>query len=369
MLSIQDLRTEYRTDDGQLRAVDDVSFEVDRGQSFGLVGESGCGKSTVAKSIMRILPSNGKVAGGRIDFEGTDLTALPAAAMRRVRWQDVALISQSAMNALDPVYTVGAQIREAIEAHESASREAMDARIAELFELVGIDPERMEDYPHQFSGGMKQRAMIAMALVLNPDLIIADEPTTALDVISQDTILRHLDRLQAETGASLLLITHDMSVVAEMCDRTGVMYAGQLAEVGPTEVIFDEPSHPYTLGLKNAFPTVRGDRDELISIPGSPPDLAAVDEGCRFAERCPFATAECRSRTPPMESRSEGHAAACLRIDEIGPETLRTRAANRATWEEPSDVTPGTAGDERDETTEYGDVTRPGPGMESQEQP
>lgn len=337
LLELDSLCTEYALeDDGSrtLTAVDDVSFGIEEGQSFGLVGESGCGKSTIAKSIMRILPNNGSIADGNIYFKDRELTGLSGEQMRRTRWEEIALISQSAMNALDPVYTVGEQIREAVREHESSmDREETDARIAELFEMVGIDPDRMEDYPHQFSGGMKQRAMIAMALVLDPDLIIADEPTTALDVISQDTILYHLEKLQEETGAAMLLITHDMSVVAEVCDRTGVMYAGKLAELGPTDGVFEAPYHPYTLGLKNAFPSIRGDDDELISIPGSPPQLVNLDEQCRFAERCPFATDKCRQATPQLEPQAENHDTACIRIDEIGVDTLREKTSDRQTWQ------------------------------------
>jgi len=339
LLDVDDLRTEYRVEEDDepaaLTAVDGVSFGIEAGESFGLVGESGCGKSTIAKSIMRILPNNGSIAGGEIRFKGENLADLSGEAMRRTRWEEIALVSQSAMNALDPVYTVGTQIREAMTEHDSPlSRAEMDDRIADLFEMVGIDPDRMEDYPHQFSGGMKQRAMIAMALVLDPDLIIADEPTTALDVISQDTILYHLEKLQEETGAAMLLITHDMSVVAEVCDRTGVMYAGEMVERGPTDGVFDAPYHPYALGLKNAFPSVRGGQDELISIPGSPPRLVGLDEGCRFAERCPFATDECRAVTPPLERRDEDHDAACIRIEEVGVERLRAEASKRDTWRE-----------------------------------
>jgi len=337
MLEIENLVTRYRvTENGEKRhidAVDDVSFSVDEGEIFGLVGESGCGKSTLAQSIMGILPRNGSIAGGNIRFDGRDLATISEEEMRKVRWEEIALISQSAMNAFDPVYTVGEQIREAIEVHREMSRKEMDARIAELFEMVGIDSERAEDYPHQFSGGMKQRAMIAMALVLEPDLIVADEPTTALDVISQDTILHYLEELQRETGASILLITHDMSVVAELCDTTGVMYAGKMAEVGPTEKVFLEPLHPYTMGLKHAFPSTT-DRDaDLISIPGSPPELRGIADSCRFASRCPFATDDCRSISPQIESYGDSdHTAACIRIPELGADELRRRASDATTW-------------------------------------
>lgn len=341
MLEIDHLVTRYSvSNDGRsqsLDAVDDVSFTVDSDEIFGLVGESGCGKSTIANSIMRILPDNGWIPSGSIRFKGQDLADVSEKEMRRIRWEEIALISQSAMNAFDPVYTIGEQIREAISVHRDMPRSEMDARIADLFETVGIDPERASDYPHQFSGGMKQRAMIAMALVLKPDLIIADEPTTALDVISQDTILHYIEELQEETGAAILLITHDMSVVAEMCDRIGVMYAGKLAEIGPTDAVFQHPLHPYTMGLKHAFPSTTARDEELISIPGSPPDLIDIDAGCRFASRCPFAVDDCHSITPSMESHDDpDHAAACIRIEELGADKLRRDAAEPATWRDQS---------------------------------
>ena len=337
LLEVSNLRTRYTvTEDNEkkaLYAVDDVSFSIEEGEVFGLVGESGCGKSTIAQSLMRLLPRNGKITDGSITFDGQDLSDLPDSEMRKVRWERISMVSQSAMNAFDPVHTIGAQIREAIEVHRDMPRQEMDARAKELFEVVGLEPERLSDYPHQFSGGMKQRAMIAMALVLEPDLIIADEPTTALDVISQDTILHYLETLQEETGAAILLITHDMSVVAELCDTIGVMYAGKLAEKGPTEKIFRAPLHPYTMGLKNAFPRLKDRQANLISIPGSPPDLIDIESKCRFADRCPFATDDCRSVDPPIESYDDDHKAACIRIDEVGAAELRNRASKQGTWE------------------------------------
>jgi oligopeptide/dipeptide ABC transporter ATP-binding protein len=336
LLDIRNLTTRYTLGRGEdarhLDAVDDVTFSVEAGEVFGLVGESGCGKSTIAQSVLRLLPRNGAIVDGSITFDGTDLTELSQSEMRKLRWERISVISQSAMNAFDPVYTVGAQIREAINAHRDLSRREMDERIRELFEVVGIDPDRVEDYPHQFSGGMKQRAMIAMSLVLDPDLIIADEPTTALDVISQDTILHYLEELQLETDAAILLITHDMSVVAELCDRIGVMYAGKLAEQGRAEAIFAEPLHPYTMGLKNAFPRLKGEQTDLVSIAGSPPDLVDIGAQCRFAERCPFAIEDCWSDDPPIVEYGGGHEAACLRIDELGATAMRERAARRETW-------------------------------------
>ena len=332
MLEVRDLRTRYSlTEGGELDAVDGVSFDIGEGTVFGLVGESGCGKSTVAKSVIRTLSRNGSVVDGEIRFKGTDLLDASPEELRRIRWEEIALISQSAMNSLDPVYTAGEQIREAIRAHRDVDREWMDDRVQELFEVVGIDPDRAEDYPHQFSGGMKQRVMIAMSLVLDPDLIIADEPTTALDVVNQDTILHYLERLQEETDASILLITHDMGVVADICDRVGVMYGGHLVEEGPTVDVFTNPVHPYTVGLKNSFPSLRGDSDDLTTIPGSPPDLRRIGTQCRFAARCPFATDRCRREDPSLEEHAPDHSAACFRIDELGEE-IRRRGAARGTW-------------------------------------
>lgn len=336
LLEVSNLRTRYTvTEDNEekpLYAVDGVSFSIKEGEVFGLVGESGCGKSTIAQSLMRLLPRNGKIMDGSITFDGQDLSDLSNSEMRKIRWERISMVSQSAMNAFDPVHTIGAQIREAIEVHRDMPREEMDNRARELFEVVGLEPDRLSDYPHQFSGGMKQRAMIAMALVLEPDLIIADEPTTALDVISQDTILHYLETLQEETGAAILLITHDMSVVAELCDTIGVMYAGKLAENGPAEKIFGDSLHPYTMGLKNAFPRLQDRQSNLISIPGSPPDLLEIESKCRFADRCPFATDDCISVDPPMESYDDDHEAACIRIDELGAAELRNRASNQGTW-------------------------------------
>ena len=331
MLEVKNLKTYFKTRAGYAQAVDDVTFTVNSGENFGLVGESGCGKTTAAKSIIKLLPPNGEIKGGQILYNGRDLAALSEAEMRKVRWAEVSMISQSAMNSLDPVYKVGDQIVEAIQAHQPVSRaEAMD-RSRELFKLVGIDPKRLTDYPHQFSGGMKQRSIIAMALALNPGLIIADEPTTALDVIVQDQILRRIKSLLLSHGASMILITHDISVVAEMCDRVAVMYAGKVMEIGNVNQLFKLPFHPYTLGLQNAFPNVHGPRQELISIPGSPPKLVNPPKGCRFAARCPFAAEVCSEQEPVMVEIEPGHQASCHRLAII--EQMRAEATRKETWD------------------------------------
>jgi oligopeptide/dipeptide ABC transporter ATP-binding protein len=331
MLDVRNLSTFFQTRAGDARAVDDVSFDIKGGENFGLVGESGCGKTTAVKSIIKLLPPNGRIVAGQILFRGQDLVLLPPEEIRRIRWKQISMISQSAMNSLDPVYRVGDQIVEAIQAHESATRAEALERARSLFTLVGIDPKRLTDYPHQFSGGMKQRSIIAMALALDPNLIIADEPTTALDVIVQDQILRRIRGLLASRQASMILITHDISVVAEMCDRVAVMYAGKIVEIGAVAALFKRPCHPYTLGLQNAFPSVHGEKQDLISIPGSPPKLVNPPPGCRFAPRCPFAEAVCRTEAPAMQEVSSGHSAACHRLDRI--DEMRPAAAHKETWD------------------------------------
>ncbi len=331
MLEVRNLKTYFRTRAGYAHAVDDVSFTIQPGENLGLVGESGCGKTTAAKSIINLLPPNGQIMSGQITFNDRDLVKLTQAEMQTVRWKEISMISQSAMNSLDPVYRVGDQIIEAIQSHESTGRSEALERSRELFRLVGIDPKRLNDYPHQFSGGMKQRSIIAMSLALNPGLIIADEPTTALDVIVQDQILRRISSLLESRGASMILITHDISVVAEMCDRVVVMYAGKVMELGHVIDVFKHPFHPYTLGLKNAFPSIHGAKQELISIPGSPPKLVNPPSGCRFAARCPFALPICREQEPTMAEVGPNHGAACHRLNVI--EMMRAEATKKENWD------------------------------------
>jgi oligopeptide/dipeptide ABC transporter ATP-binding protein len=307
LLDINDLSIQYRTQEGPINAVRDVSFSIDENETFGLVGESGCGKSTIAKSILRILPSNGEITNGAIELNlpsrSVDLATVDTKTLREIRWAEVSMIAQSAMNALDPVYTIGDQIVEAVQLHEDTpTREARELA-ADLFETVGLDRERIDSYPHQLSGGMRQRAMIAMALALEPSLILADEPTTALDVITQDHILEEINDLKQDLGSSMLIITHDISVVAETCDRVGVMYGGELVEVGPIEEVFVNPEHPYTLGLLNAFPTIEGEERDLITMTGSPPDLADPPTGCSFYDRCPYREPRCAEHPPRLSPR------------------------------------------------------------------
>ena len=332
LLEVDNLQTFFKTQAGYARAVDDVSFSIAPGENFGLLGESGCGKTTAAKSLIRILPPNGEIVGGRAMFQGRDLFSLSEEEIRKIRWKGISMISQSAMNALDPVYRVGSQIVEAIRTHVNKSRdEAMD-RARELFTLVGIDHQRLHDYPHQFSGGMRQRAIIAMALALNPSLIIADEPTTALDVIVQDQILRRISALQKRFNASMIMITHDISVIAELCERAAVMYAGKIAEIGNITGVLKKPYHPYTMGLKNAFPSILGDKQDLISIPGSPPNLVDPPTGCRFNPRCPFSVDICFEQEPPLVRVVADQYAACHRVSEAA--SFRERASLKEIWEE-----------------------------------
>ncbi|MEF8801626.1 MAG: ABC transporter ATP-binding protein [Halolamina sp.] len=330
LLDVTDVEVVYETSAGDLTAVDHISFSVDENEIFGLVGESGCGKSTVAQAVLGLLPSNGRVNEGSIKYRGIEMTELEKRELDALRWEHLSLISQGAMNALNPVHRISSQIVEAIQAHRDVTTDEARERGAELFETVGLDSERIDDYPHQFSGGMKQRAYIAMSLALDPDLIIADEPTTALDVIVQDQILKRLKELRDELNISVIIISHDISVIAETCNRLGVMYSGKLMEYGNLRDIFANPFNPYTLGMQNAFPTLRGDQSDLISIPGSPPDIAELPTGCRFKERCPFATERCGDAHPPLEQVAEDHYSACYHHDRI--ETMRSEAERRSTW-------------------------------------
>lgn len=330
LLELDKLKVYYKTRYGMAQAVDDVSFAVVTGGTLGLVGESGCGKTTIAKAIMRLLPKNGKISGGKIIFKDRDLAVLGKEDIRRYRWEEIAMISQSAMNALNPVVRVGAQLTEAIKAHRKVSRSQADARLAEVFDLVGIDLERARDFPHQFSGGMKQRAIIAMALLLEPDLILADEPTTALDVLVQDQIIMKIKEVLQRLGSAMILITHDIAVVAETCERMVVMYGGKVMESADTEAIFYNPYNPYTLGLQNAFPSVKGQKRELISIPGYPPMLIDPPPGCRFAPRCPFALNICYEQEPYLVEIEAGHFNACHRADAI--DQIRREAMLETTW-------------------------------------
>lgn len=312
LLTVENLSVGYHTRKGFLKSVQGVSFALDEGESLGLVGESGCGKTTIGMSLMGLLPENAAVTDGRILFEDTDLLKLSKTEIRQVRWKKIAMIFQAAMNALNPVHRVGEQIAEAILAHDAdISEEAALKQVESLFEVVGIPPDRMRDYPHQYSGGMKQRAIIAMALSCHPSLIIADEPTTALDVIVQDQILNAIKDFQNKLNISLIFISHDIAVVADVCDSIGIMFAGQLVEYGNVKDVFDVPMHPYTRSLLASYLTLDKDIVQLDSKPGETPDLVNPTPGCRFSERCTVSEAACSLNTPEWVEISPTHKALC----------------------------------------------------------
>lgn len=319
-LVVDNLKMHYRTRKGDVRAVDGVSFTLRAGRALGVVGESGCGKSSLGLALLRLLPANGRIVDGAVRLGGQNLLALDDETFRKdVRWTKLSMVFQGAMNALNPVLTVGSQIAEAILAHEQVSKEEADRRVGELLEMVGINPARARHYPHEFSGGMKQRAVIAMALASNPQVVIADEPTTALDVMVQAQVLKAMAELRARMGLSMILVSHDLSVVAQTCDEVAVMYAGQIVEYGPIEEVFVKPLHPYTQGLTQAFPDIDAERAPIVSIPGTPPNLVDPPTGCRFHPRCPLADAECRKNRPELVQKGgEGHHVACHKVSPTG---------------------------------------------------
>ncbi|MGD2201621.1 MAG: ABC transporter ATP-binding protein [Candidatus Bathyarchaeota archaeon] len=302
----------YSTLKGDVKAVDSVNLKVDKGVALGLVGESGCGKTTFALSILRLLPWNGRIVDGKIIFNGTDIVNMDEEEFNKeYRWKRLSYVFQGAMNALNPVFKVGEQITEAILLHEDVKRSEAIDRARELFSLVGIDPERITSYPHELSGGMKQRAMIAMALACNPEFIIADEPTTALDVIVQAQTLQVINDLREKLGLTMMLITHDLSVVAQTCNKCAIMYAGKIMEYADIDIVFSDPAHPYTKLLISAFPSIKESRRELNSIAGVPPNLLDPPKGCRFNPRCPYKMDICTEEEPSFMSIEGDHYAAC----------------------------------------------------------
>jgi len=312
LLSIRNLTLEYKTRKGYVSAVDNVSFDLKAGQAMGLVGESGCGKTTIAMALMRLSPDNAVIRHGQVLLDGQDLLEISDDQMRDIRWARISMVFQAAMNALDPVYRVGDQIVEALNRHQSElSHEEKQHRVSELFKLVGIDSKMISRYPHEFSGGMRQRAVIAMALACNPSLIIADEPTTALDVIVQDQVLRELSHIQQTMNMSMIYISHDIAVIAEVAHLIGVMYAGCMVEKADTHTIFQSPRHRYTKALLSTFPSIAGPKSELVALPGDPPDLLMPPPGCRFHPRCQYAIHRCRQDKPPFVPVGDGHWAAC----------------------------------------------------------
>jgi peptide/nickel transport system ATP-binding protein len=288
LLDIQDLVVDYVLEDRTVRAVDRVSLAIEPGEIVGLCGESGSGKSTMAHALLRILRPPAEITGGKIMFQGDDLASLRTEQLRAFRWRHASLVFQSAMNALNPVITIGNQFEHVIGAHGGTGNRAARARAAELLSMVGIDPARLNSYPHELSGGMRQRIVIALAIALQPELIIMDEPTTALDVVMQRQILQQIADLQQELGFAVLFITHDLSMLIEIARRIGVMYAGELVELSEARELFQQPRHPYTVGLMNSFPPLAGPKTSMFGIPGSPPDLARPPAGCRFHPRCPY---------------------------------------------------------------------------------
>lgn len=311
VLEVDDLATYYYLGGKELKAVDGVSFNIEAKRTLGLAGESGCGKTTTAYSIMRILAENGKIARGSIRLGGVELTDLSEEEIRKVRWKKASIVFQYAMNAFNPVLRIGKQIIEVIREKDDVSVEEATLTVSTLFDEVGLKPERQNDFPHEFSGGMLQRAIIAQALACDPQLIIADEPVTALDVIVQNKILDLLRKLQDKYNLAVLFITHDLSVVAENCHDVGIMYAGNLVEVGTAEDVFKRSLHPYSYKLIGAFPSVVGPKKRLEFISGSPPNLLNLPSGCRFHPRCPFAQRICNQQVPDFREINEGHFAKC----------------------------------------------------------
>lgn len=320
LLSVKDLRTNFRTADGELSAVRGISFDLDKGETLCIVGESGCGKSITSLSLMGLLPSNGYISKeSSIDFKGTDLSNLTKEQLRSIRGRDISMIFQEPMTALNPVLTIGYQLREPIMLHQQLSKQKAHAKGIELLKQVGIPyPEkRMKQYPHELSGGMRQRVMIAIALSCRPQLLIADEPTTALDVTIQAQILDLMDDLKKQLGMGVIMVTHDMGVVAEIADRVMVMYAGEKVEEGDVESIFTNPQHPYTKGLLNSVPDIDDPSFELEAIPGSLPNLNEEISGCRFHPRCPFATDKCKTASPKEYELHSAHRVRCWLQEEV----------------------------------------------------
>lgn len=319
ILEIKDLVVRYETEDGIVRAVNSVNLALERGAAVGLVGETGAGKTTLAKSILRLIQwPPGRIAGGQILYEGKDLVAMEAEEICQIRGKEISMIFQDPMTALNPVLTVGKQIAEVIEAHEKISAEEAKKKMEDMLTMVGIDPARAEDYPHQFSGGMKQRVVIAMALACNPKLLIADEPTTALDVTIQAQVLETMKELREKFGSAMIMITHDLGIIAEVCDEVSVVYAGQIVEHGTLEDVFERTLHPYTEGLFGSLPNIEERRHRLQPIPGLMPDPTDLPKGCCFAPRCKYCTEACTKARPEMKWVSDTHYVRCSRYDEPG---------------------------------------------------
>lgn len=315
LLDVSGLCVDYVTDEGATRAVEGVSYELAAGEFLGVVGESGCGKSTMLFGVAQLLPDAAVISSGSVKFKGRELVGLPERQLRKLRWCEFAVVMQSAMNAMNPMKTIAAQFSDTMRTHGESNRARIQRRSEEVMDLVGIDSVHLKSFPHQLSGGMRQRAMIAMALLFSPSLILMDEPTSALDVVAQRSLMMRIKELQEQLGFAVVFVTHDMSAVSRFSDRMLVMYAGQVAESAPTQTLFREPKHPYSRGLMEAFPSVRGPRKELVGIPGSPPNLAEPMQGCRFNPRCPEVEAECLVKPPDLYQIGEAWVR-CLKYDE-----------------------------------------------------
>lgn len=319
LLSIKDLRIHYKLHNSTVEAVNGVSLDIKKGETLGLVGETGAGKTTIALGIMRLLPDPpARVIEGSILFNGNDLMQVSEAEIRKIRGNKISMIFQDPMSALNPIDTVGDQIMEGIRLHEKLSKRDAYIKTCDILELVGIPADRYGDYPHQFSGGMKQRIVIAMAMVCRPDLLIADEPTTALDVTIQAQVLDMINNIKAELGTSMLLITHDLGVIAEMCERVAVIYAGEIVEMGTAEQIFNSTKHPYTIGLFGSLPRLDSKRSRLEPIPGLMPDPSNLPKGCNFAPRCPRKFDRCENENPTLTEVEEGHCVRCHLFEQKG---------------------------------------------------
>lgn len=316
VLTVENLSTFFKTEKGIARAVENVSFSVEEGEMLGLIGESGCGKTTVAQSILRLIEFPGKVVAGSVHLNGRDLLKASDSELNSLRWKDLSVIPQSAMNALNPVYTIGDQIMEAILLHERVSKREALARTKTLLELVGIDGDRWKSYPHEFSGGMKQRVAIAMSLACSPKLVISDESTTGLDVLTQAQVIALIKNLQRKMDLSVILISHDLPMVTAICDKIAIMYAGKIVELASTEDILNDTRHPYSKALLQATPDLSDPDREVISIPGSVPNLVNIPQCCRFHTRCAFAFDRCRKETPEFREVKNGHFSACFLEEE-----------------------------------------------------
>jgi peptide/nickel transport system ATP-binding protein len=332
ILDIKNLSVEYAGESGSVGAVDRVNLQVGAGEFLGIVGESGCGKSTLLFAVARLLQPPAEIVAGEVIFKGTNLVHMREKQLRHLRWRDYSIVMQSAMNALNPVMTIGSQLRDAINAHGRVSRREARRRGADVLELVGIDPVHLDSFPHQLSGGMRQRAMIAMALIFTPDLIIMDEPTSALDVVAQRSLMMQIRALQREFRFTVIFVTHDMALVGRYSDRLAIMYAGQIVELDTTRAIFNDPKHPYTQGLLAAYPSVHGPKQELKGIPGRPPDLRFPPSGCRFHPRCPHAMVVCPQQEPGLYTPRDTDLVRCVLYD---PRVMNDRQLSAPLQHEP----------------------------------